>query len=173
MVGMSGSFLGGRMQSKENDVAPLGHMNHADFKIRVWQESQTVAMVRRRSALPLKHFIATPAKIFTTWDEYHASGKGIGDIINFIVENTQNIITEFLPELTAHDAKCVFELEFSPAHTGITPPLVLFCIGHRDLFGPDGLVRDITEHSLKPDILVAEVRELWRRHQRHEDGAND
>lgn len=161
------------MQSKENNTALLGCATHTEFKIRVWQESTTVAMVRRRSTLPIKHFIATPAKIFTTWDEYHATGKGVGDIINFAVGNMQNIIAEFLPEMDAHDARCVFELEFLPAHSNITPPVVLFYIGHRGLFGPDGLLRDITDHSLKSDILVAEVRELWRKHQRHEDGAND
>lgn len=161
------------MQTKENGIASLGQTAQPEFKIRVWQESRTIAMVRRRSTLPLKHFIATPAKIFTTWDEYHATGKGVGDIINFVVRNTYGIIEEFLPELDAHDAKCVLELEFFPAHTSITPPLVLFYIGHRGLFGPDGLLRDIADHSLKPDVLITEVRDLWRKHQRHEDGAND
>ena len=152
-----------KFQPASTEAFPLGHIGENHFVVNVSRKS-CFAGFETFTPLPCLHLVVTIEGDPLTWDDWRGLVGNIGSVIRGLVGNIgsainvanvdmREIVEHFFgEELAIKDAGWQFELNSSKAAGRQTVHFHLE-IGHKDLFGEDGLVRQCVQSALKPNII--------------------
>ncbi len=144
------------------DAFPLGLLHGTHFSVALSRKSGFDGF-ERHTTLPYLHLSVSADDEAMTWQEWKRRGAGIGLVIDVVRMRTSEILRHFFADaLTMSDAGVRIELNDENSARRQTVHFH-FEVGHKDLFGEKGLVRQCIESLLKPSIIAAEAYTRGRR----------
>ncbi len=108
----------------------------------------------RHTELPYLH-LSLGVDNEMVWAEWDKAGKGyVLHAAAYAANNMEEIVKHFFGDsLSIEDAAWRFEMD-SPSQEHQQTPNAHLLVGHKDLFGEGGFVRQCVSSALKPELLI-------------------
>ncbi len=134
------------------EAFPLGIINGTHFSVSVSRKSGFDGF-EKYTGLPCLQLIVIADNEKVTWNTWDPAGEKIGVVVSIVRRRKTEIIKHFFGEtLALEDAGVRIELNDQNSARRQTVHFH-FEVGHKDLFGEDGFVRQCVQLLLKPGLI--------------------
>jgi hypothetical protein len=125
----------------------LGTINRIPFKLKVSDKS-AVADFAGKTDLPIAHLLLVAENEDLTWNDLVGLRISRGQLVEIVDDQVESFAKYFLPGIDADDV--AYRIEMNSALAASRPTVHChIIIGHKDLFGKNGLVRRSVDSALR------------------------
>lgn len=137
----------------------LGNFDGPNTFMVVPSKNSAFEGFEHHTMLPRLHLTLVVANKEMTWESWGMSGVPMYRVMSYVDANMNAVIKHFFGDkLSMEDAAWRFEMNSPNAAQRQTPHAHLL-VGHKDLFGKDGFVRQCVSSALKPELLTKDTVE--------------